>query len=534
MKKHMLHLMLLTLCLSVVGCGKQMKEQSTGKSVSKEQKITDLSWYINFSWFSSGWGDNMVSKAITKKTGCNIDFVVPTGDPNEKLDSMISSGTLPDLITLGWWEPEISQMISNGDVYSLDKLADQYDPYFYNVSNKEVVRWYTSEDGHIYQYPNSAWSPSDYKTYDNLPSNQTFMVRKDIYEAIGSPDMTTPEGFTNAVEKAAKMFPTIDGKEMIPVGCTEFGSIGCDSFDNYLMNFLAIPYMDENGKAIDRILSDDLKVWLKAYRKLGEKGLLKDEIFIDTRTQMSEKIANGQYFCMIYQYTDMADQQKELYSKNPDSIYIAVDGPKNRNGDDYTLPGTGINGWTVTLISKNCKEPEKAIKLLSYLISEEGQKMTWLGVEGKTWDYDKDGKPTMHKDVLELLNSNRAEFDKKYGADSCYWMLQNDVMAKQWLGDDENDPTTQLKQWTYPYLVYDGQYTITFDQESKIGQIKNRADTLWGTTLPKLLLAKSDQEFDKIYNTFVKTRYSYGYEQVLDALTEKMNENIKKLGLDQE
>ncbi len=33
------------------------------------------------------------------------------------------------------------------------------------------------------------------KEHDDIISNQTFLVRKDIYEAIGSPDMTTPEGF---------------------------------------------------------------------------------------------------------------------------------------------------------------------------------------------------------------------------------------------------------------------------------------------------------------------------------------------------
>jgi putative aldouronate transport system substrate-binding protein len=385
--------LLIATALGVTACGSKGAVKKKTEETKKTVENVDLSWYINFSWFNSGWGNNMVSKEITKKTGCNINFVVPTGDPNEKLDSMISSESLPDLITLGWWEPEISQMISEGDVYALDELADQYDPYFYDVANDQVVRWYTSEDQHLYQYPNSAWSPSDYEQYDNLPSNQTFMVRKDIYEAIGSPDMTTPEGFVAAVEKAAEMFPTVNGKDLIPVGSTEFGDIGCDSFDNYLMNFLAIPYMDENGRALDRNLSPDLIAWLKAFRKLGNKGLLKDEIFIDTRTQMSEKIANGQYFCMIYQYTDMADQQKELYSKHPESIYIAVDGPKNLKGDDYTLPGTGINGWTVTLVSKNCEHPEAAIKLISYLISEEGQKMTWLGVEGKTWDYEKEGVP---------------------------------------------------------------------------------------------------------------------------------------------
>ena len=49
------------------------------------------------------------------------------------------------------------------------------------------------------------------------------------------------------------MYPTIDGKEMIPVGCTQFNDIGCDSFDNYLLDFLAVPYTDKNGNAIDRL-----------------------------------------------------------------------------------------------------------------------------------------------------------------------------------------------------------------------------------------------------------------------------------------
>ena len=516
------------ICMAVIvaticGCGK----------TEKEKKTVDLSWYINFSWYAADWGNNMVSKAITEKTGCNIDFVVPSGNPNEKLDSMIASDTLPDIITLGWWEPEISQMINNKKVYALDELADKYDTYFFDVANEQIVKWYTSEDGHIYQYPNSACSPSDYETYDNLASNETFLVRKDIYEAIGKPDMTTPKGFVDAVEKAAKMFPTVDGKELIPVGSTEFNDIGCDSFDNYLMDFLAVPYADENRNAVDRHKNKDFVNWLKAFRKLGSEGLLKDEIFLDTRTQMSEKIANGQYFCMIYQYTDMADQQKILYANNPDSIYIAVDGPKNAAGDDYTLPGTGANGWTVTLVSKQCKDPEKAIKLITYLMSEDGQKMIWLGVEGKTWDYNSEGLPEMKKEVKELLNSDRAEFDKKYGADACYWMLQDTVLASQWIKDDENNPVTQLKQWTYPYTVYVGQYTIVLDSDTKIGKIKKQADTLWGETLPKLLLAKDEEEFDKIYNSCMKKRYQLGYDKVLETLTAKIKENCEKIGLNE-
>lgn len=519
-------LVVIILCLVLTGV-----LTGCSKTVQKEEPV-EFSWYINFNWFNTGWGNNIVSKAITNKTGCEIKFVTPTGNANEKLATMIASDTLPDLLTLGWWEPEISEMISKDKVYALDELADKYDMYFYDVVNEQIVNWYTNEDGHIYQYPNSACSPSDYEKYENLTSNQTFLVRKDIYEAIGSPNMTTPEGFFNAVEKAAEMFPVIDGYDLIPVGSTEFSDIGCDSFDNFLLNFLAVPYVDEKGNAIDRLKDEDYITWLKTFRELADKGLLQDEIFIDSRTQMLEKIEKGRYFCMIYQYTDMEEQQKDLFSKNPDSAYVAVDGPKNSNGDDHTLPGTGINGWTVTLVSKNCEDPEKAIKLLSYLISEEGQMMTWFGIEGQTFSYNDEGKPVFLPHVKNWLINDRNVFDENYGADSCYWMLQNEAMASQWIVDDVNDPTTQLKNWTKPYTTYNGQYTITFDSNSEIGEIKGRADALWGEVLPDLLLAGSEEEFDAIYDDFIKERYELGYDKVLEALTLKINENNEKLGLD--
>jgi len=299
------------------------------------------------------------------------------------------------------------------------------------------------------------------------------------------------------------------------------------------LDFLAVPHMVD-GKAYDRILSEDYVAWLKAFRELGAEGLLKDDIFIDTRTQMDEKIAEGRYFCMIYQRTDLQSAQKKLYSENPDSIYIAIDGPKNLNGDDYKLSGTGINGWTVTLISKNCKKPEKAIEFMSYLMSEEGQIMTWMGVEGVTWDKNEDGIPQLRDDVMELLNTDRAEFDRIYGADSCYWMLQNDAIASQWIIESPDSPLKQLKEWTYPYTVYNGQYTITFESGSELYELKNNAEKEWGELLPKLLLAKTEKEFDDLYNSYITQRYEEGYQKVIDGLTVEMEKNIKKLGLDNE
>ena len=503
-----------------------------GEVVPGWQKHADdkvkLTWYMNFSWFTTPWGENLVSKTITEETGIDIEFVIPAGNEAEKLNSLIASDTLPDLLTLGFYEQQVPQIIDAGLVYALDELADEYDPYFYEVASKERIAWYTQEDGHFYGYPNSSYTPADSEKYDNIASNQTFLVRKDIYEAIGSPDMTTPEGFKAAVKAAKEKFPEVNGQSLIPIGAHEFTATGNNSFDNYLSNFLAIPY-EKDGKYYDRYTDPELITWLKTFRELGEEGYLVDDIFIDKRAQMDEKIAQGRYFCMLYQRTDLASQQKILFENDPNSIYIAVDGPKNSKGEDHRLPNSGISGWTLTMISKNCKRPDRAIELMSYLMSEHGQHMVWLGVEGVTWDMV-DGVPTMKQEVRDLLQSDRTAYDKQYGADACYWMLQDNAMALSWAVPTP-EPLGQMERWTYPYTISTSEYNLTLPADTEEADIKSKIENEWGVVLPKLLLASSEEEFDKILADFVAKREAWGNEKLIAKETELMNSNKEKLGL---
>ncbi len=488
-----------------------------------------LDWYVNYSWFVTKWGGNAVSDKITEETGVTVNFVTPIGNEEEKLNSLISLDALPDIITLGWWEPQVAEMISQDMVYALNELADEYDMYFYEVADETVLNWYRSEDGNVYQYPCSSYTPQDLEEYNNIPSNQTFLVRKDIYEAIGSPDMTTTEGFYNAVKKAKEMFPEVDGKELIPIGAHVFDETGCVSFDQMLMNFLAIPY-EKDGRFYDRYTDGEYIKWMKMFRQLGEEGYLLNDIFVDQRTQMSEKLAEGRYFCMLYQHTDMADQQKILYEKDPDSIYMAVDGPKNSNGADYTLPITGINGWTVTLISKNCEYPERAIAFLDYLMSEHGQMLTYVGVEGVTYDVV-DGEIVIKEDVQKILSTDRKTYDALYGADNTYWMLQNNAMQMQWDTGTEA-PIAQMEEWTYPYAQYLGQYEIIFSSDTYFGTVNAKVEQLWSKTVKKLLLAGSEEEFDLIMEEFEAERNALGFMELLEEKTRILKENKERLGIE--
>ena len=526
-KKTLLISLGLIFTIILASCAGKTDISDTGDKTTEEPITFD--WYVNYSWFVTGWGENLVSRTITEETGVSVNFITPMGNEENKLNSLIDSDSLPDLITLGWWEPQLSDFIEKDMVYPLNELADKYDPMFYEVTNEVTRNWYTLSDGNIYGYPNSSVTPKDLDEYGNLGSNQTFLVRKDLYEAIGSPDMTTIDGFYNAIVKVKEMFPEVDGKELIPIGAHEFNEDGNVSFDQYIQNFLAVPY-EKNGKKYDRNTDPEYLEWLKMFRRLAEEGYLADDIFIDQRTQTSEKVEEGRYFCMMYQRTDIADQEKIRYAKDPDSVYIAVDGPKNKNGDDPVLTVNSVSGWTLTLISKNCKDPERAIKFIDYLMSEHGQMLTYLGVEGVTFDYV-DGKPVLKEDVAVLLNSDREKYDELYGADDAYWMLQNNVMQLKWQ-QELREPVKQMAEWTYPYVAYVGQYDVNIPEDTELGRIYSASRNLWGKTLPQLLLAGSDEEFDEILDDYLKKRDEIGYALLAEEETRQMNENKKKLGLD--
>lgn len=542
--------LLMLLCALILvlstACSSGGKEENNaapaeGAKPTEEVKLTEndpgwkedtspitFDWYINFSWYPHKWGDDVTSQYVTKKTGVSVNFIVPAGNEAEKMNTMIASGNLPDFITLGWYEDAVKKMIEGELVLPLNELAEQYDPYFYKVTDPAKVSWYTQEDGNIYGYPNASSSPEDYKKFgDNINSTQTFLVRKDMYEALGQPDMRTPEGFLKALEEAKQKFPDVNGQPLIPLGMNDFNENGNSTLEGYLQNFLAIPY-EKDGKLYDRSTDPDYVNWLKTLRQANEKGLLAKDIFIDKRPQMEEKIAQGRYFAMLYSRSDLVVQQNALYANDPNSVYIAVEGPANPNLDQPTLSGPSISGWTVTLISKNVKDKARAIRFLDYLISEEGQKDTFLGEKGVTWDTI-DGKDQFLPEVSELRDKDRDAFDKKYGASHKFWMLMDTNITPQW-EPPTVEPFKQMVDWTIGKAKSFSQFDQLDPQgNSSEGIMNTKIIQEWGKTLPKLLLSKSNEEFDEIWSEYLQKRDDLGFAKVQEYKQKKYEENVAKL-----
>lgn len=101
-----------------------------GPAWKNDTSPVDLEWFVGASWYGYTWGESVVSKNITEKTGVNVTITTPTDDVSTELSLYMVSGDLPDIITLGNWESCYTSLYEQGYVYALNELADQYDPYF--------------------------------------------------------------------------------------------------------------------------------------------------------------------------------------------------------------------------------------------------------------------------------------------------------------------------------------------------------------------------------------------------------------------
>lgn len=473
----------------------------------------DLTWFVGANWYAHTWGESLASKYVTEKTGVNVKLEVPSGEANEQITLMMTSGKLPDLISMGSWETAVKKLWEGDHVYALNELADQYDPYFFKVAGDGTLKWYRQENGNTYGVPNDSYSPNLMHETGMTAANQTFLVRKDLYEEMGSPDLSTPEGFLGALQLLKDKYPEYKGQPIspffaqgnVPYGMTE-----------YLQNLLAVPH-EKDGKVYDRVTDPDYLTWLKTFRTAYERGLINVDFLVDSDTQVEEKTNNARYFMMIREWTGMSAVNPMLSAgENPDSYYIAVDGPQNSKGDSAKLFPGNMDGWMVTMISKSTEHPERAIRFLTYLASEEGQRDLFLGKEGETWD-TVDGKPQLKTEFVDMLGSNIEQLEKEYGILDTYWMMRNPVIVNQWR--PEKAPVIkQMEDFANAQADIDSGIYKGLDPlgDSDVAVSWSRISQNWEEVMPELITAKDEAAFDKIFDSFLSRRDSYGFQQVME------------------
>ncbi|WP_339302612.1 sugar ABC transporter substrate-binding protein [Paenibacillus sp. FSL R5-0519] len=488
--------------------------------LDKKEEVTDLTWYVNADWWNTDFGKDIVTKKIKEDLNINIKFI--TGD-DTKLNTFFAGGDMPDLLTVFDSNSPVVQKAATWAM-PLNDLAEKYDPYFNKVAAADTLNWFQLADGKTYGYPNYSNTQEDYDS-GNIPAKTAFVIRKDVYEALGSPVIGTPEEFQSVMKRIKQEFPAL-----IPFGFNSIGE-GTGSLGDTLQDFIGVPLETESGEFYDRNLDEDYLTWLKTLNTVYRDGNISDDSFADDGTAFEEKVKSGKYATMLLDGTPQQGGNLQIYmSANPGKEYIAIDGPQSTKGNAPTLNQSGITGWMINYISKDCKDPAKVIQIFTYLLSEEGQTLMNYGIEGETYQTKADGSVELLPAVKELQLNNADQFKKDYRMGE--FMFFGHDRHKALSADAFPEAIKQMQEWgkgkLKPHFILEN---ISPDQGTPEARALSAINTKWNTTLVSMVRSKDDASFDNALAAYKSFLGENRWEEIVKVRSEKMKQNKEKLGI---
>lgn len=128
-------------------------------------------------WYSDSYisieEDSVVSQAIKTKTGLDIAFDTSVSSSTDRLSLMISSGDLPDILTMQASDSRYKQLAQAGKLWSLDELCEKYGV---EIEAGDDIRYNYDVEGDLYGLPNYFYTSDENTT---LETNGGMLIRKD-------------------------------------------------------------------------------------------------------------------------------------------------------------------------------------------------------------------------------------------------------------------------------------------------------------------------------------------------------------------
>lgn len=509
-----------------------------------------LSWYTGVAGYSKKWDatNTYIDKIITEETGVTVDFLHAGNDVNAEFNVMMATNNLPDIITLDRWNSTslIQTLMESGKVAPLNELIEQHAPYFSSILPQSMIDWYTQADGNFYAIPNYYVSPEMLDQYPEVKSdfyersNGQIFVRKDIMDQLGITveDLRQEDTLIEALKKVQAANIQYNGVTVAPIYFGDKDKYIADSLGVLAGSFGAVSEA-EDGSYIDQRTTPEYKNMLQFVNALARENLLSLENFTSARNQVEEKLTQGAVFMMVGSIADYKGPVTQLYQADSNAVYVNVDAIHSNDG---SLPqyGRALNkGWTLTFVNKNSKNADRAIQFIEYLYSEHGQTVSYFGKEGETFNVTADGKYKLNEEIETAFAEDWNAASKQWGMESIWWMV-NDV----WLNSVREVNETELSKYIDSLFYGNSNYMFSNDQldsgnlfdayepGSKEANAESKISVYWSQMVPKMIFAKSDDEFEKLYTDTMSTMDNLGLPDIEAAKNVRVQEFKKATGVE--
>ena len=507
--------------------------------------------YYSYQGSVKPWGEDAASKYMNEKFNIKVNYSCPEADADSKLNLMISSDDLPDVIILdrnaNWLK-----LINLGKLVDINTL--KYEGCSFDEDILESTQKLLSVNGGLYGIPNWARKGA-------TGGNMSWMVNHDVYEQLGSPELKTLDDLHDFMVAAKEAnVTTSDGQNIFPwlprQDDNGFYTVSA-IYRSYGNPNLIDTYWSQADNDVKLAVYDDNYIAaLKIANQWYKEGLFPETTYTDSNDQFTEKLANGRAAITYYDFSqDDTNHFRTLLQEKDGNTYDLLgwelkDSPiyPAADGVDYVYGEEGGTvGWNVNCITTKAENPQRIFDLYTWMLTKDGSINMMYGPEGGLWEgKDDEGNPILKKPEEELTS------DEKNAAGCWFWSqpAHSDNVDLTKYAVNEQQPEGS-RSWVISiqdhvftpedsiHPAIPGQKFLTdentglsleIDPTEDLGMARQAITDECKMRIPQIIMASDDATFDKLVQDLKDFAESNQVHDIEKIYTDKRASNIELQG----
>ena len=531
MKRKVLAMMLVMGMLGglLSGCGAQggqdaaatdieAQEGDTSAAAQTADGVKTLDLYIDFSWYTGDTWEGIIPEEITKATG--VAFNVTRSVDDSQLGLMIASGELPDVIFTT--DENMDRLCDSKMSYSYNELIEQYgldwqpDEERIGIARTHNV---DPEDENYYTIVQNYNTAKEWENYEGgIPGIGGVYYRRDIWKELGSPEMNTKEQVMAVMKQVREQYPEM---QVLNAGNAVWRLRGVSTWFGITNDF---QYAADGSVALQDTLPEFYD-FAKFVNEMYRDGYFPEEnLALTNEDDALQQAVSGK--CFMYEWnvrpTQMDQMNTQLHEVDPDAEWAFL--PILDDAPEITKANSG---WAGMFISRNCKDPEAAIRIIEYLNSKEGQHLSLWGREGVDYTLDDRGIPQFSEE-WKAANQDSTVMVKTYNT-NFFCTTEIDELSQYYSGRTEQEMEEHTKNAdkivSYPEL------DLALPQaSSEMGIIFTKIKEARDAERMKLYTAPTAEDFEAAYQEYMALLDKMGVQDLNAYVTESASRLKEEFG----
>ena len=524
---------ILTLSL-LAGCGKNtetnsgaaagasgteaaQEDSSVGEAVIPEENTLpivepgslELTYAGVDNWYTpASYSQNLEAwQEVEKRTGIKINWeVMPSDQYNAAMQTRIAAGSnLPDILAVPpLWNGDVVKYAEDGVILPLKDLIEKNAPNIMNMFEKYPIirKVLTAPDGEIYNL-------AEVFIEGNEVAPKSLIIRKDWLDKLNLEIPETIDDWYTVMKAFKEQDPNGNGiADEIPFTLNDGAAY------NYLASGFGLTagvgefYADDAGKVQYLYSSPEYKELITFLHKLYSEGLIDPQYSTNGDEAKVDAMISKDIVGISVHFAGVDERWNKLV---PGAEYVLVKPPVGPDGEQPKLVKRAPTGMQFAL-SKDCKDPAAAIRWIDYIwASDEGVILTHFGIEGKTFDYDENGRPkftdwvTNNPEGLDAFSALRS-----LGAFPSLF----DNQTKEFMSQSMTPGTLKACEELMPCIIEDFPNMLaTADEADRLLFLQADMKTYTKEMIQKFIMGT--ESLDK-YDAFLNQLDAMGLDEVLE------------------